>query len=57
MYIIDMYIYTHIYVHIYIYMYTCIPNPGIDPRSPTLQADSLPAEPQGKPCIFILHIK
>ena len=26
-----------------------IPNPGIKPRSPTLQADSLPAEPQGKP--------
>ena len=25
------------------------PNPGIEPRSPTLQADSLPAEPQGKP--------
>ena len=25
------------------------PNPGIEPRSPTLQADSLPAEPPGKP--------
>ena len=25
------------------------PNPGIEPRSPTLQVDSLPAEPQGKP--------
>ena len=25
------------------------PNPGVKPRSPTLQADSLPAEPQGKP--------
>ena len=25
------------------------PSPGIEPRSPTLQADSLPAEPQGKP--------
>ena len=24
-------------------------HPGIKPRSPTLQADSLPAEPQGKP--------
>ena len=23
--------------------------PGIEPRSPTLQADSLPAEPQRKP--------
>ena len=26
-----------------------LPNPGIKPRSPSLQADSLPAEPQGKP--------
>ena len=26
-----------------------IPNPGIKPRSPALQADSLPAEPKGKP--------
>ena len=26
-----------------------LPNPGIEPRSPTLQADSSPAEPQGKP--------
>ena len=25
-----------------------LPKPGIEPRSPTLQADSLPAEPQGK---------
>ena len=25
------------------------PNPGIKPRSPKLQVDSLPAEPQGKP--------
>ena len=26
-----------------------LPNPGIKPRSPTLQTDSLPAESQGKP--------
>ena len=26
-----------------------LPNPGIKPRSATLQADSLPAEPPGKP--------
>ena len=26
-----------------------LPNPGIEPRSPTLQADSLPAEAPGKP--------
>ena len=26
-----------------------LPNPGIKPRSPALQTDSLPAEPQGKP--------
>ena len=26
-----------------------LPNPGIKPRSPTLQADFLPSEPPGKP--------
>ena len=26
-----------------------LPNPGIKPRCPALQADSLPAKPQGKP--------
>ena len=26
-----------------------LPKPGIEPRSPALQADSLPAEPPGKP--------
>ena len=26
--------------------------PGIEPRLPALQADSLPAEPQGKPLCF-----
>ena len=26
-----------------------LPNPGMEPRSPALQADSLPAEPPGKP--------
>ena len=26
-----------------------LPNSGTEPRSPTLQVDSLPAEPQGKP--------
>ena len=26
-----------------------LPNPGIEPRSPALQANSLPAEPLGKP--------
>ena len=29
-----------------------LPNPGIEPRSPTLQADSLPAEPQGKSPLY-----
>ena len=28
-----------------------LPNPGIKPRSPALRADSLPAEPSGKPSI------
>ena len=26
-----------------------LPNPGIEPRSPTLQADSLPSEPRNRP--------
>ena len=26
-----------------------LPNPGIKPRSPELQVDSFPSEPQGKP--------
>ena len=26
-----------------------LPEPGIEPRSPTLQVDSLPTEPPGKP--------
>ena len=26
-----------------------LPNPGFEPRSPAFQADSLSAEPQGKP--------
>ena len=26
-----------------------LPDPGIEPRSPAVQADSLPAEPPGKP--------
>ena len=30
-----------------------LPNPGIKPRSPTLRADSLPAEPQGKPVLLV----
>ena len=34
-----------------------LPNPGIEPRSSTLQADSLPAEPPGKPSLTgILHV-
>ena len=28
-----------------------LPNPGVQPQFPALQADSLPAEPQGKPGI------
>jgi len=26
-----------------------LPNPGVESRSPTFQADSLPSEPPGKP--------
>ena len=29
-----------------------LPNPGLEPRSPILQADALPSEPPGKPLCF-----
>ena len=29
-----------------------IPNPGIEPGSPALQADTLPSEPPGKVCYY-----
>ena len=29
-----------------------LPNPGIKPRSPALQADALTSEPPGKPCDY-----
>ena len=32
-----------------------LPNQGIKPRSPTLQADSLPSELRGKPYIYIME--
>ena len=31
-------------------------DPGIEPRSPTLQADSLPPEPPGKPIALTIWI-
>ena len=31
-----------------------LPDPDIEPRSPALQADSLPPEPKGKPIIDIV---
>ena len=34
-----------------------LPNPGMEPRSPTLQVDSLPAETQGMPLIYIVIIR
>ena len=33
-----------------------LPNPGTEPRSPALQADSLPTEPQGKPIYIYIYI-
>ena len=32
-------------------------NPGIEPRSPTLQVDSLPVEPPGKPLQSTIRVK
>ena len=33
-----------------------LPNLGIEPRSPALQADSLPAKPQGRLVFYVLVI-
>ena len=33
-----------------------LPNPGIKPRSPTLQVDSLPSETPGKPLYIKIYI-
>ena len=32
-----------------------LPDPGIEPRSPALQADALPSEPPGKPMILYIE--
>ena len=32
-----------------------LPDPGIEPRSPALQADALPSEPPGKPLSLIIN--
>ena len=32
-----------------------LPNPGLEPQSPALQVDSLPAEPPGKPKHLYTH--
>ena len=36
-----------------------LPDPGIEPRSPALQADTLPSEPPGKPreALFMAFIQ
>ena len=35
-----------------------LPNPGIEPRSPTLQVDSLPSEPPGLyTFLYVRHLK
>ena len=33
-----------------------LPDPGIEPRSPTLEADALTSEPPGKSFIMKLHL-
>ena len=34
-----------------------IPHPRIEPVSPALQVDSLPAEPSGKTCIYVIRLE
>ena len=33
-----------------------LPNPGIKPSSPTLQDNSLPSEPPGKPQVYLMRL-
>ena len=33
-----------------------LPNPGIEPRSPALQTDSLPSEPPGDPSLMVEEV-
>ena len=33
-----------------------VPDPGIEPRSPTLQVNSLPSEPPGRPLSLFLSV-
>ena len=34
-----------------------LPNPGIEPESPALEADTLPSEPPGKPQNHLYKVK
>ena len=34
-----------------------LPDPGIEPGSPALEADALTSEPPGKPCLQIKYIQ
>ena len=34
-----------------------LPDPGIEPQCPALQADSLPSEPPGSPCVSIADLQ
>ena len=34
-----------------------LPNPGIEPESPALQADALSSEPSGKPLLNLIDLK
>ena len=53
---VDTHIHTYICVycmHVYAIPFSRdFPNPGIEPGSPTLQADSLPSEPPGSPVLY-----
>ena len=47
---------TKLQPHLYIELPGDLPNPGIEPRSPIFQADSLPSEPFGGGFIFLKEI-
>ena len=45
--------YLRYHVFLYLLFNIHLPHPGIEPRSPALQADSLPTELQGKPDLLL----
>ena len=47
---------TRVGCHLLVLSLGDLPDPGIEPMSPVLQADSLLSEPPGKPLLMFMHV-